>query len=326
MDKKSLTGRNVLWGVALLSLCFLTVVFVPFVGSAAVVLLPLPVIYFTGKLGRYGGCLVLAVSLLVIDTTLRLTHAEGDISLFLLLGGLGVAIAEILGRAFSAERTVLFSTIAGTGLVVLMLAVHSAFLGQAPWAVVHDYLASSFRESMEMSAQLGAQDEQIALVRDHLEIIVRSLLYVFPALVLVGLAGVVCLNLLFSRALFFLGGLSFPSFGDLTRWHPPERMIWLFIGSGAAVLLPPLLGTGGTEIVVAGLNVLIVCLFVYFLQGLAVMESFFKTRRIPRLLKVLFYFLLLIQQYLLMLVCIIGLLDLWFDFRRLNRVDPEPRP
>jgi len=325
MDKKSLTGRNVLWGVALLSLCFLTVVFVPFVGSAAVVLLPLPVIYFSGKLGRYGGFLVLAVSLLVIDMTLRLTGIKGDISHFLLMGGLGIAVAETLKREISVEKTVLYATIAGTGLVVILLAFHSVLLSQSPWSVVHDYLASSFRESIEMSARLGAQDEQTALVRDHLEIIVRSLLYVSPALLLVGLGGVVCLNLLFSRSIFSLGGLPFPSFGDLTRWRPPDRIVWLFIGGGAAALLPPLLGTGGTGIVVAGLNILIVCLFVYFLQGLAVIEFYFKTRRIPRLLKVLFYFLLLIQQYLLMLVCIIGLLDLWFDFRRLSRGDPEPQ-
>jgi uncharacterized protein YybS (DUF2232 family) len=73
-----------------------------------------------------------------------------------------------------------------------------------------------------------------------------------------------------------------------------------------------------------GVNLLIICLFVYLCAGLSIIGYFFKVKRISIFFKVLFYVLIVIQQYLLLFVMILGLFDLWADFRKLIKPAQDP--
>lgn len=314
-----------MWGIILISLSFLTVALIPFVGSVAILMLPLPVVYFFGKLGRLPGLLILAASLFIVELVIRSIAGEsGEIFLFFMLGFIGVAIYEGLRKNLTIEKTVLFAVALSALFAVALLLYQSFLLGKMPWAVVSAYIAKSFRESMELSAQMGAQSEQIALMKSNVEIIVRYLLYLFPALSLIGIAFMVWLNILIGRVFFLINGMTYPDFGELTRWKAPDGIVWLLIASGAAVLIPSVLGLKSPGTVITGMNILMVVLFVYFLQGLAIVEFFFKTRQVPRLLRFLFYFIIMIQQYLLLVLSVAGIFDLWVDFRKLNRKIEEP--
>jgi hypothetical protein len=55
---------------------------------------------------------------------------------------------------------------------------------------------------------------------------------------------------------------------------------------------------------------------VHFLQGIAVAATVFQRRRVPRVLRGVFYALVFLQQVFLLGVVAIGLFALWFDFRR----------
>ncbi|HZV80931.1 MAG TPA: DUF2232 domain-containing protein, partial [Geobacteraceae bacterium] len=63
------------------------------------------------------------------------------------------------------------------------------------------------------------------------------------------------------------------------------------------------------------LNLLIVTGFVYFLQGLAVTLAFFRKIAVPGLVRVIFWLFLAFQPYMLLAVAIIGIFDIWGDFR-----------
>ena len=64
---------------------------------------------------------------------------------------------------------------------------------------------------------------------------------------------------------------------------------------------------------------LIVVLFLYLLQGLSIVQFFFRQKNIPRYLRALFYALIVLYQYLLVFVSALGLFDIWVDFRKMNR-------
>ena len=70
---------------------------------------------------------------------------------------------------------------------------------------------------------------------------------------------------------------------------------------------------------IIGLNTLIVLLFLYLLQGLSIVQFFFRKKNIPRYLRALFYALIVLYQYLLVFISAIGLFDIWVDFRKMNR-------
>jgi len=66
-------------------------------------------------------------------------------------------------------------------------------------------------------------------------------------------------------------------------------------------------------------NVLIILLPLYFLQGLAVMEHFLVRKGLSLLMRGLSYLLLLVVNPLPVIVTGVGIFDLWADFRK-------PRP
>jgi uncharacterized protein YybS (DUF2232 family) len=67
---------------------------------------------------------------------------------------------------------------------------------------------------------------------------------------------------------------------------------------------------------ILGLNLLLICLFVYLLQGLSIIGFLFKTKNVHRLFRIPCYFLIFAQQYIILLVIAVGVIDLWVDFRK----------
>jgi hypothetical protein len=67
-----------------------------------------------------------------------------------------------------------------------------------------------------------------------------------------------------------------------------------------------------------GLNVLIVLIALYFLQGLNIGVSLFQRFRLPKFLVAVSVLLLLFQPIVPLLVAGVGLFDVWFGFRRLS--------
>lgn len=101
-----------------------------------------------------------------------------------------------------------------------------------------------------------------------------------------------------------------PPLDDWSRWSAPEPLVFVLIVGGSALLL------GVKAATTVGLNLLVVVGFVYFMQGLAIVGFFFRTREIPIALRVAGYMLIVAQQLLAVVVAAVGLADLWVDFRR----------
>lgn len=94
-----------------------------------------------------------------------------------------------------------------------------------------------------------------------------------------------------------------------TTWKAPESWIWILIGTGlASFTLPGLLGH-------IARNLFLPAVAVYFLQGLAVVQSYFEAKRFPRVFRAAAYGLLFFQLPVMLLVAGLGAFDLWADFR-----------
>jgi uncharacterized protein YybS (DUF2232 family) len=70
---------------------------------------------------------------------------------------------------------------------------------------------------------------------------------------------------------------------------------------------------------VFAINLLVILGACYFAQGLAVVAYFFHKNNVPRFLRGLTYLLIVFQQIFTLLVTGLGLIDLWGDFRRLDK-------
>jgi uncharacterized protein YybS (DUF2232 family) len=299
--------------LAIVSLSFFLAAFAPFVGVIAFIFLPLPILYFYSKNGRARGLALLGLSILIFSFTLITVDLLETLPVFVLLSFSGVVMAEALKRNHSIEKIVLFPVAGSFILEVIFVLYQSFHMSKTPWHLISSYIESKIRLSISFYEYLNVSSEQIKFIKENMAGIVSSITMIFPAISLIGLIFIIWVNLLAGKKIFQKYGLYYPELGDLSSWKVPEKMIWFLIAAGAILLLPD----ERTEIL--GWNMLIVILFVYLLAGVAIVSFFLKKSGVSTGLRYLVYFLIFAQQIITCLVAAAGVIDLWADFRKLNK-------
>jgi len=287
--------------------------FIPIFGVVPGLLIPLPFVYTSAKLGRLESAKVTVVSLLIVFLVGRLAGFPRAVYLCIQLGILGVVLAELYRRRVGIGGTVFWGTATLLTVAFLFLSWIGISRGTAPWTLVLDYFRSNLNESVRSYQQIGLSPERVEQIQAYSRRLIWIIERVYPALVVTGSAVVVWLNVLISRRLLRARGLPAPEFGALDRWRAPEALVWGFIGSGFAFLFP----WPGVRFV--ALNVLVVIVVVYCFHGLSILQFYLNKYRFPRLLKIGAYILILMQQVLLIVLALAGLFDQWIDFRKISR-------
>ena len=96
-------------------------------------------------------------------------------------------------------------------------------------------------------------------------------------------------------------------------WQLPEKIIWTAIGAGLCVLMP-------IQIVrMIGINVLVLLSMIYCFQGMSIAVFFMNKWKVPLLLRSFFYVMVIFQSFGTILLLILGIGDIWFDFRKLKQ-------
>ena len=297
-------------GIAISSLTFLAASLIPIIGTFFFILTPLPILYYYSKTGRIQGLMVFVISLSVVAVILTISGFEANIPFLFISGSLGVILSEIFRKNYSVEITIIFPVMVLMILWFSFILFQSLSLGKQPWLLVEDYIGMNIREIIQFYAQLDIPMEQIDLAKNNIEQITRFFTNIFPALVLVSASFTVWINILAARQIFQKNRMWYPDFGDLSRWKAPESLIWFLIANGVLLLIPVEWAR------ILGFNLLLICLFVYLLQGLSIIGFLFKTKNVHRLFRIPCYFLIFAQQYIILLVIAVGVIDLWVDFRK----------
>lgn len=310
-EKELLNHSGLIRGTVVLWLTFLWVTLVPLAGPIVIVMTPLPILYYGLRLERARFLAAMALALAGSAGLLTFLGHPVSLPVLLLIGFTGTLLAEILRKGYPVGETVLIPSLALFFCGLGFLVAYTLTSGLGLFASVEKYVAAVIRENLKLYEQMNFSPEQVALIRENAADITAFITGIFPAMALAGAAVTVWLNLLAGRWLFRrTGAAGFPDLGDLALWKAPEKLVWLLIAAGGAMLTP------WEELATIGLNVLILCGLVYLFQGLAIAAFLFKCKQVPVVVRVLFYMLTLIQQYLLIAVIAVGLFDLWFDFRK----------
>ncbi|HIG52565.1 MAG TPA: DUF2232 domain-containing protein [Candidatus Handelsmanbacteria bacterium] len=112
--------------------------------------------------------------------------------------------------------------------------------------------------------------------------------------------------------------LELPAPVPLPLWRPWDELIWVLI----AALGLGLFGSG--LMADLALNLMVVTGVLYGAQGLAVLRFFAQRKGVPLLVELSFYLgLLLVAGLAFLLLAGLGLLDTWFDWRRLRPASSE---
>jgi uncharacterized protein YybS (DUF2232 family) len=193
------------------------------------------------------------------------------------------------------------------GVAVLLWVLTPA--GTGPFAYLERQVAQHVTELEQWPARLGATGQDAGWAADAARFVVATLRVAGPGMIALGVFAGAVAN--YAVARFCLRRrLTFRPFAEEAV---PDHCVWAAIGAGV------LLVSRQDRLEAAGLNLLLVLMPLYAIQGLAVFRHFFQRIGVPRLLQVVSFGLFAMQPLLLVAVSCVGLSDLWIDFRKIRQ-------
>ena len=168
----------------------------------------------------------------------------------------------------------------------------------------------------EDSADLAP--ETMENIRGAVNLLRKYIPRVMPAILVSAVLTITWLNLVLGNWLLKKKDRRLTPWPDYFRWKLPEPLVWLVIVAGITFIIMP------APARTIGLNVILICITVYFFQGLAIVTSLFHKWSVPMFIRILIYALIFIQTYGIIILSFLGLADVWADFRKLNKAGAPP--
>jgi uncharacterized protein YybS (DUF2232 family) len=311
MDKPGLypNGKALGWIVAggfLSALFFFASVFVPLVGSFLGILAPIPLIVLSLRKDWAQGGLAALVAALFVGVALKPV-----VSLYFLVqfGMLGLIASALIERKVSFGSLMLISSLAVAAGFFLLIGAHAVSAHQGFFDILKKPLQANIQAILH--SYPGLSGENARETAQVFRKMIALLIVLVPALIIIGSWMILLIDLYVIDRFRLLPGRQLLKSYDLNAWKAPEHFIWFVIVPGFAVFL-----LHGTLRVIA-INILIVTLTAYGFQGLCIVNHYFTQKNVPPFLKFLFYFLMFILQIVAIMVVLLGLLDMWLNFRKL---------
>ena len=299
------TLLDLLAGTAGTLALFLAYVALPLVGMLPGVLAPLPGMFYSLKRGWWAGLTVVALS----AAGIALVSDLPAVVLYLLqCGAMTVLLPLWLGQGQSGSRALLQTVAVNALLILVGLAIVAVSRDVDPHALVIKGIQESIAQTATLYQKGGIAGDDLQALQQGMAQAGVLIGRIYPALVLLGLACLAAFNLGILQRL--TRRLPQPLVLEpFTGFRNPDFLVWGLIAAGFALLVPV------TPIRTVALNILALALFLYFVQGLAVVMNLLQRYAVPPLVRWVVYILLGLQPYLMVAVVLLGLFDLWGDFR-----------
>ncbi|BCS53151.1 YybS family protein [Geobacter sp. SVR] len=284
---------------------FAAYIAVPPAGLISGLLAPFPAAFSRFKFGR-GTAVTIILGTIALLTSLF--GVQTAILYLLQCGMVALIMPELLVRGLGASRSIAWATAAGLGICSMAALAVAVTSGQNPHLLAVKEINDSITHAISLYEKAGIKGEELDLVKQSMAMAAGLIVKIYPALITIALIAISGLNLALlkrssSRWNFEL------RIGDFKDFRNAQLLVWLLIVAGFAMLADT------PVITVPALNVLAVLAVLYFLQGLAVITAVLARQAFSGILKAALYLMLLFQPYLSALVAIIGIFDLWGDFR-----------
>lgn len=288
---------------------FLAFLFLPVFGLLPGLFTPAPGIYYALKHGRWTG-------LALVLTSAALLGAVADpasVVVYLLQAGvMSLALSEFLIRLKGGARSIVYAVAINLSCVAVAAALYGYVTGADLHAKVVKGVEASISQTATFYQKAGVAGDELKAFNESMHQAGALIITIYPAMVTVALGMLAAVNLLVLSRVASRNRL--PVYlGNFKKYRNPEQLVWLLIVAGFAMLIEQSL------VHLAALNVLIVLGALYLMQGCAVISYFFSTYKVPLLVRVFLILLLLLQPFMALAVAVLGIFDLWGDFRSPNK-------
>lgn len=307
----SLTPQNHFLQVFLIISFFVAAtIFFPLFGSIFLLFIPAILFFYSVRTGRIKSAGASLISLLPFLLFSYFFQFYTPYPVIITMGIAGILIATIAFKNVSIEKTIIYISLFISASICSYFLYSGYSQNINPWHLVQKFVTETVKENIKMYSMLPVEKEDINILASNKQNIINFFTNIFPSLVVIASAFIAWINILIGRNMLRKKNTAFPQLEKLSSWKAPEFMIWIFIISGTLLFVP------FEQIIILGRNIFIVICFIYLLQGFAIISFVFQNRNAPNFFRYLFYFLIAVQQIFMIPIIVIGLLDIWVDFRR----------
>ena len=223
---------------------------------------------------------------------------------------MGPIFVVAMNRVRTLDRALAIALLTTLGLQIFLLLIRSVSGGISPWTLVERSIEASIQRAFVVYGEMGLVPEEMTISEGSISNLSRAIALIVPGSIIAVDTLLYWWTLLVQRWVMGLSGIQGPGPKVLRTWGLPYPWVWVTIMGGVLTVLP----VGGLGWI--GVNLLIVMGTLHFLQGIGVLSTFFHNRDVPAFIRGIFYFLVCFQQVVLLGVIILGMFDIWFDFRK----------
>ncbi len=217
-------------------------------------------------------------------------------------------------RRFGVETLFLAAAVTTFAIIVVMVWISSG-QGINPVILTERFLKVNINAVYALYQNAGVSADQLTVLRQAAEEVAVWAGSFFPTLLFVAYFSLQ--SFAFGAARIFYGRryASPPEIikdaVPFSRFQLYPLLVWPLILSLAAIMFAPL--SGMMRIVV--LNSAGILLFAYLVQGFAILQFAFESFSVGRLPRFFLFFIFLAFQFLFIFFILLGVFDIWFDFR-----------
>ncbi|MGA2401340.1 MAG: DUF2232 domain-containing protein [Syntrophobacteraceae bacterium] len=301
-------GKEFFFQIALTVGLFLSISFVPLAGVFSGVLTPAPTALAVIRWGFPNAWFVPGCAAAVGSLILYMLDLSHSIPYLLALVGMGALMGHGFRSQWSSEKIVGLSSLLVIGMACLFLILALAETKGEMVRMIEQDLRDAVSATLK---QLGGSSPETQELESNILETVPLIVRIIPGVLISSTLGISWLNLLVSRRYCRAAAIESCVREKLTLWKTPEFIVWFVVAGGLMLLLPV------GDLKLPGLNILIVTGTIYFLQGLAIVAFYLEKWKMPFFVKGFVYALLFLKQFASMATAVLGLFDVWFDFRKL---------
>ncbi|MFP4021813.1 MAG: DUF2232 domain-containing protein [Halanaerobium sp.] len=264
--------------------------FIPFLSMAVMILWPVPIVYLVQKKESSGviGVIVIAALIngLLFGTLMGLMTVIG-------FGLVGFVIGNVIKEGLSPLKTLITAVITVIISQALIFYVSSGMLNLNYQTLLQQAIESLSSDFDQQSVEqlINAQMSMIRMI--------------FPALLAISASITGILNYYVSAWYLRRRGLNIELYKAVSNWYFPRWFVSILIVLSLLFTSNPIF-----------LNINIFMFFLAFLQGFAVLMYYLSKKSSSFLLKSFMIFLIFIFPPVPIILILMGLLDMWFNFRK----------
>jgi len=303
--------RDLLFPVALVFGVVIAVLVFPPLGALLGIVAPAPLLFIYLQRGQVVGLILMGL----VFAALFVLMSPGQALLFVAeYVVMATIMAETIKARLTMDKCIFLSALGSMTLATFLMFVLFADRETSLTDFFQAQIQEHFNQSLNALESMGEKQADLTAMKEFFEQSSRTFASAYPAFIMVGSLITAAVNFFLVRIVWIklYGDTLFrrEKFSELIL---PDFLIWgLILSAGSLFLLGNPVGT-------VGMNLFAMVLLAYLFQGLAILVHILESKKVPKFLWALVFFIIIIQPLLMGLVIGLGIFDIWVDFRKIKQ-------